>query len=150
MRGKYLPSREQVDIFRKEWPHGCVVNEKNIRRALKLGLDVYWAVECVFPPEVFHSCASKYLCADETWTNLWSSKLIIAQDKINEAARKTAVTTWNTDERTNSYKSYLKEVKAIWKEYEKTIAPARKVYEKARLVALLEVVADKQLMSAAT
>ena len=163
--------REQVDIFRTEWPNGCVVNEKNIRRAVKLDLDVHWAVEYVFPPEARHSCASKSRCAYETWTHLCRSKLLIAQVKITEAVsdvaacawaavdlcacavaenyasmRKMAIA-WNTYERTDASKGYLKKVKAIWKEYDKTIAPARKVYEKAYLAALLEVVADKQLMS---
>jgi hypothetical protein len=34
--------QEQVDLFRKEWPQGAVVNKKNALRAVELGLDIRW------------------------------------------------------------------------------------------------------------
>ena len=34
----------QVEIFTQEWPDGAVVNLKNARRAVELGLDLWWCV----------------------------------------------------------------------------------------------------------
>ena len=35
----------QVDLFAEEWPRGATVNEKNIRRALEIGLDCVWLIQ---------------------------------------------------------------------------------------------------------
>jgi len=34
--------KDQVDIFRKEWPKGVVVTEEVLQRAVELNLDLRW------------------------------------------------------------------------------------------------------------
>lgn len=36
--------REQVAIFQKAWPTGVEINLRNAHKAVRLGLDVVWAV----------------------------------------------------------------------------------------------------------
>ena len=36
---------DQLDLFRKTFPHGCRLTLANVQKALSVGLDVDWAVE---------------------------------------------------------------------------------------------------------
>ena len=42
MLRKHGACKEQVEIFRREWPDGAVVNRTNALRAVALELDVNW------------------------------------------------------------------------------------------------------------
>ena len=44
--------QDQINIFQKEWPNGCEVNELSIRRIDALHLDINWAVHCLAPPSI--------------------------------------------------------------------------------------------------
>ncbi|RPI60477.1 MAG: hypothetical protein EHM48_07185, partial [Planctomycetaceae bacterium] len=73
---------EQVDIFREEWPRGCVVNEANIRRALELELDVWWVVEYLFSRIAKDAFREKCTNIDETWINIWQKALCKTSRKV--------------------------------------------------------------------
>ena len=45
---------QQRTIFARAWPRGVVVNEANLRRAIKLGLDPQLWAGLFFSPKVHH------------------------------------------------------------------------------------------------
>jgi hypothetical protein len=106
--------KDQIDIFREEWPRGATVTKKNALRAVELGLDIYWAAE-------------RFLTA-AAWAEY---------EKVEAAARveynKVTAAAWA------EYKKVSAKVRAAaWAEYHKVTAAALAKYEKVRAAALAE------------
>jgi len=100
--------KDQVAIFRREWPDGATATKKSIARALDLGLDLHW------------------------FAGTWLTATAL------EAYEKARATAWEAYEkaRAPALEAYEKATAPAWEAYEKATATALEAYEKARAPAL--------------
>ena len=80
----------QYDVFVKEWPKGCLVNKKNLSRAIELLLDLSWAVQKLLS----HTQREVYGVAVDEAERIYGVAMI-EPTKVYNAAKDEAIKVYN-------------------------------------------------------